>query len=138
MRPTRMAVTIMLAGLVAAPLLRTQLAAEEASKPTYAGVANCQMCHSDVHKAWQDKSHARAFDLLVAAGQEKNEKCLPCHTTGFGEGGFVDSEKTPGLKNVGCEACHGPGSQHNGDKTKITRTPSGATCAKCHLKTDIH
>lgn len=109
-----------------------------ASTATYVGVTNCKMCHSDVFTSWSKKPHAHAFDLLVAMKQDKNEKCLPCHTTGYGAGGFTDATRTPALEGVTCEACHGPGSDHNGDPNKITKTPSSAVCAKCHLKADIH
>jgi len=99
--------------------------AEPSADAKYTGVSKCAMCHSDVHKSWQTSKHARAFDLLVNVGEEKNDKCLPCHATGFGKGGFSDAATTPDLKAVTCEACHGPGSEHSGVKEKITRTPSG-------------
>jgi hypothetical protein len=36
-----------------------------------------------------------------------------CHVIGFGNrGGFTDADKTPLLKGVGCESCHGPASLH--------------------------
>lgn len=132
--PDRPAATIVAAVSEAQPAA----GASAQSKATYVGAANCQMCHSEVHKSWSAKPHSRAFDLLVAKKQDKNEACLKCHTTGYGRGGFVDAEKTPGLRNVTCEACHGPGSEHNGDKAKITRVPPATVCTACHLKSDIH
>jgi hypothetical protein len=104
----------------------------------YAGVDNCKMCHPDTFTDWSKTSHAKAFELLVNVGQEKNTDCLACHSTGYGKGGFVDEATTPGLKGVACESCHGPGADHMGDKTKIQRVPSGATCAACHQKNNIH
>ena len=39
-----------------------------------------------------------------------------CHTVGFEyQTGYVDDKKTPNLKHVGCENCHGPGSGHIAD-----------------------
>ncbi|MBI2842262.1 MAG: cytochrome c family protein [Armatimonadetes bacterium] len=104
----------------------------------YIGIDKCKMCHSDVHSGWQKVGHARAFDLLTNVEQDKNPECLPCHTTGYGKGGFTDAEATPGLKAVTCEACHGPGSEHNGDATKIVRDLPATVCAGCHLKLNIH
>ena len=104
----------------------------------YIGVDKCKMCHSGEHKGWSKTAHARAFDVLVNVQQEKNSACLPCHSTGFGKGGFTDEAATAGLKAVQCESCHGPGSEHNGDASKIVKTPSGAVCGACHQKTNIH
>lgn len=122
------------------PLVKEEAAKTEGgqTKATYVGVNNCVMCHDEVHKGWQKKPHARAFDLLVAKKADKTDGCLKCHTTGFGQGGYQDAEKTPGLKGVTCESCHGPGSEHNGDKEKITRVPPATVCAACHMKADIH
>lgn len=107
-------------------------------KAKYGGVDNCKMCHPDIFNDWSKTPHAKSFDLLVNVGQEKNAECLPCHSTGYGKGGFVDEATTPGLKGTACEACHGPGADHMGDKTKIQRIPSGAVCAACHQKNNIH
>lgn len=116
--------------------ISTLVAAED--KQTYGGTDNCKMCHPDIFKDWSKMSHAQSFDLLVNVGEEKNPKCLPCHTTGYGHGGYVDEASTPGLKGVTCEACHGPGAEHMGDKTKTQRMPSGATCAACHQQQNLH
>ena len=106
---------------------------------TSSGEATC-MCHTDVHKSWSTMKHAKAFELLKLAGQEKNEKCLPCHTTGYGKGGYGAAGVTANLEGVQCEECHGPASVHIAtvDKTKITRTPSVLVCARCHQELDIH
>lgn len=124
--------------VVMSGMVWTTIALAQAQKAQYVGTENCQMCHSDNFNSWSKKGHPRAYDLLVSAKQEKNEKCLPCHVTGYGVGGFVDAEKTPGLKGVTCEACHGPGSEHNGDKAKIVRVAPATVCTKCHLEENIH
>jgi len=107
---------------------------------TYAGAASC-LCHVDpIQKSWQESKHARAFELLKLAGQEKNEKCLSCHTTGYGRGGYGATDAKVNLEGVQCEECHGPASEHlsSMNKTNVVRTPSAAVCARCHQDSDIH
>jgi len=55
------------------------------------------------------------------------------------ESGYVSESKTPHLKNVGCEYCHGPGSQHNKNpyqnKLTVRKTVQEVikdVCLKCH------
>jgi len=84
----------------------------------YIGAKKCKMCHSDQHKAWGEMTHSKAFDVLtpdqIKSGKDDRGKtCVSCHTTGYGQGGFESVEKTPKLKHVGCESCHGAGSIHN-------------------------
>jgi len=119
---------------------RTLADVKEEVAPAYAGAASC-LCHADpIQKSWQKSKHARAFELLRLAGQEKNEKCLPCHTTGYGQGGYGTPGLSVNLEGVQCEECHGPAGGHVStmDKTKISRTPSAAVCARCHMDTAIH
>lgn len=104
---------------------------------------------------------AKAKGLKVPAYEAP--ECLKCHTTGFGQGGFevkgadfwaqVTDKGTPtkdvkfmeSLANVGCESCHGPGSEYK--STKIMKgifdgsidgasvgyvSPNEKTCTGCH------
>lgn len=82
----------------------------------------------------------------------KDPKCLPCHTVGYGkEGGFVDMATTPQLAGVGCEMCHGAGSEyrvlHKDKEQTFTRAEDKAlgavsgkedegVCRKCHEHPD--
>ena len=109
--------------------------------PRYVGASKCRLCHLKQTKSWKKSKHASNFDVLIGA-ERSSPACVKCHPTGFGKpGGFVSEEKTPALENVGCEACHGPGSAHvklaknapaSGawDK-KINRIPQNA-CVQCH------
>ena len=36
------------------------------------------------------------------------------------------------LANIQCESCHGPGSEHNGNKAKIGKSLDNGVCARCH------
>lgn len=93
---------------------------------TYVG-KRCRICHIAETKAWELTKMARAFELLkpgVAADAKKTHKldptkdytqdaaCLPCHTTGYGNGGFQSLEATPDLAGVTCEVCHGAGGEY--------------------------
>lgn len=112
----------------------------EEKSPAYVGAASC-LCHADpIQKTWRESKHARAFELLKLAGQEKNEKCLPCHTTGYGRGGYGEVGVSINLEGVQCEECHGPAGEHVStmDKSKVNRTPSVMVCARCHQDTGIH
>lgn len=92
-------------------------------------------------------------------------ECIKCHTTGFGDGGYeiMDEafwspaaddrtaakavKRMSGLQSVGCEACHGPGSEYKSKKKmeaifngEIDGTtlglinPGETTCKGCHNK----
>jgi hypothetical protein len=64
--------------------------------------------------------------------------CGPCHTTGYSAEG--NQKGIPGLvgtwkeDGVGCEACHGPGSQHvfNPGLYRMKIDKSVDACAQCH------
>ncbi|MBI2909341.1 MAG: hypothetical protein HYX92_16980 [Chloroflexi bacterium] len=57
--------------------------------------------------------------------------CGGCHSTGLN----VETRKFNEL-NIGCEACHGPGSEHAKDssKTKIVVDKSSEACGQCHIR----
>lgn len=127
------------------------------------------------YKIWAKGAHAGAFETLasdeakaIAAEQgiadaQTDPGCLSCHATGYGHGGYevmpedfwtFDKEdkeakkavkRMSGLQAVGCEACHGPGSDYKKKKTMKAITAGemdGAsvglweiteeTCTACH------
>jgi hypothetical protein len=96
---------------------------------TYVGSDKCKNCHEHAHayQVWANSAHAHAYDSLVKKAvrptlRQFDGECVRCHVTGFGyESGFVNENDTPKLLNVGCEACHGPASQHvkNPNNVKI-------------------
>ncbi|MGC8901559.1 MAG: multiheme c-type cytochrome, partial [bacterium] len=122
---------------------------------SYVGAKDCESCHNgsvmtDVTTEYNSTAHASAFNALSSASTVY-ESCLKCHTTGFdktptaGNGGFDDIAHELGwiislplsyqalpsqlqtMANVGCEACHGPGSTHTGAFSFNT-----SVCAQCH------
>jgi hypothetical protein len=83
----------------------------------YVGSDKCKKCHEYAYEVWQNSKHAHAFQSLITATRPSLRKfdgeCVVCHVTGFEyETGYRNEKDTPLLKNVGCESCHGPGSEH--------------------------
>ncbi|MCP4715682.1 MAG: redoxin domain-containing protein [Deltaproteobacteria bacterium] len=106
----------------------------------YSGAARCLVCHENEHSQWRLTGHSSAFGSLVRKGKESDENCIACHVTGFAKpGGYQlkHKKKARHLKNVQCEACHGPGFEScrafAGDKTKKKKTADWKkTCLVCH------
>jgi len=125
------------------------------------GAPSCKMCHKaktgDQWKIWTESAHASAFETLaseeakkIAADKglgdpQKEEACLKCHTTHA----FLGKDTVVATKNkykdsegVGCEACHGPGSDYKKKKIMVDSEAAKAAgllmvkeeahCAKCH------
>ena len=86
--------------------------------PRYVGSDACKQCHEHEYRnftTYAKKSTSFRSIERVKKGltAEEVKGCYYCHTTGYGKpGGFVSPEKTPYLKNAGCEVCHGPGEFH--------------------------
>jgi nitrate/TMAO reductase-like tetraheme cytochrome c subunit len=106
--------------------------------PSFAGSKACKMCHLKTHKSWAATPHATAFARLKADEQKKAE-CIECHVVGLGqEGGYDPANPDVEKQNVGCESCHGPGSDHVALMKKDRKAepgmskPTEATCTGCH------
>lgn len=79
----------------------------------YVGSENCHSCHGYEYDKWATKAHAHAYETLVKVGSQYDPECVGCHVVGFGyESGFITEASAKDLRNVGCEVCHGPGSDH--------------------------
>jgi hypothetical protein len=108
---------------------------------------------------------------VAAVGRSYSERCIGCHTTGFrnpmgqnGNGEWVyspfpaslvppdyeeqypdyDHDGIADIVNIGCEACHGPGSAHilgSGDPdyilapSELDTERSNEICEQCHVRT---
>lgn len=108
--------------------------AQEPSLKTYAGEAECARCHPSQSAFWEGTRHARAYETLVMKKSHMDLECIGCHTTGYGvPGGFRVGMEAPDLRNVQCEACHGPGGRHMG-KGDIRRIIDPSVCTGCHNK----
>jgi hypothetical protein len=110
-----------------------------------------------------------AAELAVENGRTYSKKCIGCHTTGVrgveqtangewvydafeaviyqpDDPGYFDynHDGRTDIVNVGCEACHGPGSDHilgGGDPQEIanpddmTTAEANEVCGQCHSRT---
>ncbi|MDL1959638.1 MAG: cytochrome c family protein [Deltaproteobacteria bacterium] len=107
----------------------------------YVGSEACKPCHQKEYRSftkYAKKSSSFESIQRVKKGLtgEEIKKCYFCHTTGYGKpGGFVSIEKTPHLKNAGCEVCHGPGEIHvrtqRAQDIKMNLTMKD--CEECHI-----
>ncbi len=110
----------------------------------YIGSAKCKSCHSSPakgaqYKKWAEGPHANAMKSLK--GDElKDPKCLKCHSTA----GHVDEDYIATLtekEGVGCESCHGAGSDYKSMSVMKSREksvakglilPDAKLCETCH------
>jgi hypothetical protein len=108
--------------------LTAALAGMAAAEPRYEGRKKCGSCHRSQLESWDRTMHALAMDSLAPQARAEAKKkagldpskdyrqdpdCVGCHSTGFGhEGGFDPKDPGRYLVGVGCESCHGPGSDY--------------------------
>lgn len=102
------------------------------SPDAYGSDEACRICHPRQYADWALTRHACAWDTLVRLGKDDDPACARCHVVGHGErGGFVSKRRTPQLRNVQCESCHG----RNGCKAFAggqAKPVAAAACAPCH------
>jgi len=99
----------------------------------YAGSKSCKACHEYEYGKWSRNVHAHAYAILEREGSQFDPECAICHVVGMKyESGFVSEQKTGHLKNVGCENCHGPGSEHIRTLGNAGFTESKSACIDCH------
>jgi hypothetical protein len=95
-----------------------RFAVPKGDAPQYIGSESCKGCHDDAYDKWKHTPHSWAYKTLVDVAKnpslnQYDPECIVCHTIGFTyKTGFRDEKTTPKLINVGCESCHGPGSEH--------------------------
>jgi len=140
-KPRRKAVlSAILAGLLILLISLPSRAGEQKPGNVYVGSLACRACHPEEYDnfmtyAKKSTSFQSIQKQMKHLTPEEIRKCYPCHTTGYGKpGGFVSLEKTPHLKNAGCEVCHGPGALHakTTDPADIITNMSKKDCEVCH------
>ncbi|MFT4901225.1 MAG: hypothetical protein ACI81V_000494 [Lentimonas sp.] len=105
----------------------------------YVGTESCTACHLAEHAIWKDTGHAHAWASLKYKKADADPNCIACHSVGFGsESGYRREFEHEKLINVGCESCHGPGSQHVEERTaggtalQRFRPLAAGDCRTCH------
>jgi hypothetical protein len=99
----------------------------------YLGSDWCAGCHVEQFSIWSESRHAKALATLENEGRQSDPACLGCHVTGYRfYDGFESSSDTPELAGVGCEMCHGVGSNHVETPTKAYGRTSRRDCRSCH------
>lgn len=129
------------------------------SKVRYAGVMACASCHNSpemgyMFSKWRMSAHANAYASLsmpaaysLAAKEglktppQESPACLECHATAYRKDSPGALESCSIDEGVGCEACHGAGSEHAAAASAKDRPAdlkaglaavSKATCQRCH------
>ncbi len=114
-------------------LLAQVFKSDPPSNLTYIGNDDCAACHNKIFKHWKETGHASAYETLVKAEHEYDPECVECHVIGLNYfTGFETIESTPALKGVGCESCHGSGSDHKETLSKDYGKVGVENCEICH------
>ncbi len=112
----------------------------------YVGAARCAECHQNEAEFWAQTKHAHAYETLVTVNKQFSLDCIRCHVTGWqqpggvcridmtGVGGPGIDGRGVGRRDVQCEDCHGPGSEHLIDETggHIQGKVPATWCMHCH------
>ncbi|TMA29565.1 MAG: hypothetical protein E6J78_02120 [Deltaproteobacteria bacterium] len=114
-------------------------------EPFYLGVNGCVKCHQEAAQFWEQTRHSHAYATLVNVKKQFSLDCIRCHVTGWQQpGGVCRIDKTEfggagvsghgvGRRDVQCESCHGPGSEHAADPPEhIQVDVTAPMCMRCH------
>jgi len=143
---------------------QTQEKSEKKTTFKYGGVATCKACHltkksGAQYKIWQKGPHAKAYETLKTPEAQEmakkegiedpfnSENCLKCHVTAYGVDAELIGPKLKLEEGIGCEACHGPGSEYKKRKIIVAIyegkldgakyglvEPTEEVCVMCHNK----
>jgi Cytochrome c554 and c-prime len=105
------------------------------NEAAFVGNEPCRECHAEAFSVWEKSRHALGYDTLEEKGKQFHLDCIGCHVTGFQKpGGVCRVDKVRGREDVGCEACHGPGSIHSNDPTaeNVLLGNTEQACTGCH------
>jgi len=106
-----------------------------ATKPggdQFVGSEACGSCHAAQYQQWLTTQHAHAFATLQRVQKDATPECVQCHVVGYQRpSGYVNATASLKLQNVGCEACHGFGTQHQ-MFAKSGGKVAESVCLSCH------
>jgi hypothetical protein len=111
------------------------------NQAAFAGLETCTSCHQAERKFWDKTAHAGAYATLSTQHKEFNLDCVGCHVTGYSKPGGSTVTHVDKLKDVQCEVCHGPGSQHvaSPQDKAYYKKPTESFCAtECHHPPHVH
>ena len=106
------------------------------------GPKKCQTCHEYQYDVWKKSKHAHAFKSLEEAkpARDYDPECVCCHVVGWHrhlyfpyQKGYIKPGEDDHLKNVSCEACHGPGEAHIAAESSSNVDNQKAQREKMHI-----
>ena len=131
----------------------------EKTAAKYTGSIACGECHTKPafgfqFSTWRDSKHADAYAVLgtprgksvaaqmgVRGDPQVSLACLKCHATAYHDPAAGAEDSYSVYEGVGCEACHGAGSQYSPEKVMKDKPQAFAaglkkigpqTCTACH------
>ncbi len=150
----RFSYVFLLALMAIVAFLFVYFSGTQAAEPRYVGVERCRVCHEPASigaqsKIWAAGPHASAYTVLesdsarawLARHSSTVESCMGCHTT-LGRMAQNEPERLLNAEGIGCERCHGPGSNYSDFNTMLDRkafTDHGGVvgslkdCYQCHV-----
>ncbi len=127
--------------------------------PALIGSYQCGACHdgpemNHQYSTWLRSRHAQAYAVLatprayeiarewgVEGSPQQSARCLECHSTLYTNNGAAQRESFSIYEGVGCEACHGAGSEFAVEAIMRDRRAArmaglkevnATTCLRCH------
>ncbi|MEO5931171.1 MAG: multiheme c-type cytochrome [Candidatus Kapaibacterium sp.] len=121
----RFSYIFLLGALALAAFLYVHYVSDRDQQPArFTGVERCRVCHEAASAGaqfvtWRNGPHARAFTSLgsdsakayLTAHGIGTAGCISCHTT-LGRAAENHAEEIVNAQGIGCERCHGPGSNY--------------------------
>jgi len=131
----------------------------EGDRPRHIGVFACATCHKGPgmgyqFSKWRMSAHGRAFAVLateeayriakeqgVNGAPQQSDACLKCHATVYHDSAGGQEHSYSIYEGVGCEACHGAGSDYAEEARMIDpraarmaglKDVTKETCLSCH------